>query len=141
MPFKFNDLMVTVLPRMRHHSPECAATSGGCEGTTTGALCSSEGCEGMPVQCGDSGEMIELAPYSFIDPAFQLELRQLLLFGLQQSRVGVPSPIAAKTLEAQMRPRTLRDIDKLEGRMKRALKQLQAEKAKLKKAPKRRRSA
>jgi len=127
MPFKFNDLMITVLPRMRPHDPGCDDTSGGCNGTTTTSLCGGEG--GRPVECQDSGETIEIPPISFVDPAYQMELRQLILYGLAQSRVGVPHPIKLDVLEKQMRPQTIQEIELLEVKLQDALKELKERKA------------
>jgi hypothetical protein len=80
----------------------------------------------------DSGEIVELSPYQFIDPPYQLELRQLLIYALAKSGVKVRAPQRLQVLEEQMRPHTLTEVEGLEMRFKEALKELDELKKKLK---------
>lgn len=131
MPFKFKDLIVTVIPRGRFDLAESGG-SGGCAGcsdagSATVGSCTSE----CGMQCLDSGEFLELSPYNFIDPPYQLELRQLLLYGLAKNNVGVPIQNKIHVLEEQMRPQSLEEIQFLEKHVASALRELQEQKAQL----------
>jgi hypothetical protein len=76
------------------------------------------------VACLDSGEVITQTPYSGIDPHYQQELRQLLLYALNASKVKVPRPTKVETLLKQMTPNTREDIEGLERRLLAAVKYL-----------------
>lgn len=102
MPYLFKDLIVTLLPD-GGLGPLEAADGGG----TAGGGCTTS-CAGIDFECGDSGEVIEIGPYSAIDPAFQLELRQLIIYGLTANAVPVAEPARLEVVEEQMRPRTRR---------------------------------
>jgi len=127
MPFKFKDLIVTIVPRGR---VGLAASGGpGCDAGCTAnsgsvGSCTSE----CGVQCFDSGEIVEMFPYRWIDPEYQLELRQLLIYGLIKSEINVPRPIQLQTLESQMRPQSLEEIEALEVQLTGALQELRQQK-------------
>jgi hypothetical protein len=127
MAFKFRDLIVTVVPRGRAGVAESGSGCAACSdaGSATVGSCTSE----CGVQCLDSGELVELAPYQFIDPPYQLDLRQLLIYGLAKSNVKVPVQNNIHVLEEQMRPRTLEEIEVLEKQLAGALRELQKYKA------------
>jgi hypothetical protein len=119
MPYIFKDLIVTLIPR-GGLGPLEAADGGG----TAGGGCTTS-CGGIDdFQCGDSGEIIEVGPYAAIDPAFQLELRQLLLYGLTASAVPVAEPSSLEVLDEQMHPRTIEEVEGLEKRLTDALREL-----------------
>ena len=118
MAYKFKDLIVTLIPRGGLGPLEAA------DGGTAGGGCSTS-CGGIDdFQCGDSGEILELGPYAVIDPAFQLELRQLLLYGLTASAVPVAEPTSLEVLDDQMRPQTIEEVEGLEKRLTGALREL-----------------
>jgi hypothetical protein len=128
MPFKFTDLMVSVvdLPGLgdaASGSP-CGCTD---SGTATVGSCTSE----CVVQCGDSGEIVELPPYSYIDPVLQLELRQILQYALASSKVMVRESVGVAQLEAQMKPQSVEEATALEAKLTAALHELRAHKAQL----------
>ncbi|HEY0546413.1 MAG TPA: hypothetical protein VGC91_13630 [Pyrinomonadaceae bacterium] len=130
MPFKFKDLIVTVVPRGRSVITESGG-SGGCAGcsdagSATVGSCTSE----CGVQCFDSGEAVEIGPYKFVDPPYQLELRQLLVYALAKSEVKVPVQKDIHVLEEQMRPQSLEEIEVLEKHLTSAMQELQQQKAK-----------
>ncbi|HEY0546414.1 MAG TPA: hypothetical protein VGC91_13635 [Pyrinomonadaceae bacterium] len=129
MPFKFKDLIVTVVPRSRSGVEDSGSGCAACSdaGSATVGSCTSE----CGMQCLDSGEFIELAPYNFIDPPYQLELRQLLIYGLAKSNVKVPIQNKIQVLEEQMRPQSLEEIEVLEKHLAAALHELGQQKAKL----------
>jgi hypothetical protein len=123
MAYKFRDLIVTVVPRGL--SDDDGSGSGGCEacsdaGSGSVGSCTSE----CGVQCLDSGEVVEIPPYSYIDPPYQLELRQLLVYALAKSDVPIPSPNRLDVLEDQMRPNSLEEIEALERQLTGALREL-----------------
>ncbi|MDX6694648.1 MAG: hypothetical protein QOF02_2251 [Blastocatellia bacterium] len=128
MPFKFKDLIVTVVPRGRSGVAESGSGCAACSdaGSATVGSCTSE----CGMQCLDSGEVIELSPYNFIDPPYQLELRQLLIYGLAKSNVKVPIQNKVHVLEEQMRPQSLEEIEVLEKHIAGALRDLQEQKVK-----------
>jgi hypothetical protein len=119
MPYLFKDLIVTLIPR-GGLGPLVAADGGG----TAGGGCTTS-CGGIDdFECGDSGEIIEVGPYAAIDPAFQLELRQLLLYGLTASAVPVTEPTSLEVLTEQMRPQTVEEVESIEKRLTEALREL-----------------
>jgi hypothetical protein len=119
MPYIFKDLIVTLIPR-GGLGPLEAADGGG----TAGGGCTTS-CRGIDdFECGDSGEIVEVGPYAAIDPAFQLELRQLLLYGLTASAVPVAEPTSLQVLDDQMRPKTIEEVEGLEKRLTEALREL-----------------
>ncbi len=115
MLFKVKDLMVTVLPDL--DLPEA-------DGSTVGS-CTSE----HPRNCDLSLEVLELTPYSHIDPPYLAELRLLLEHALARSRVVVPNGLAVAELESRMRPRRVEDIDLVERQLVNALEELRAQRA------------
>lgn len=126
MPFIVRDLMVTVIPRgAPGDSGGCAACSDA--GSATVGSCTSE----CGVACEVSDEIFDLAPYIYIDPAYLLELRQMLRHALAVGEIAVPTAGDAEVLEDQMRPRTLDDIDLLERSLTRALEDLREQRAAL----------
>jgi hypothetical protein len=120
MAFKFRDLIVTVVPRGRGGVADSGSGCAACSdaGSATVGSCTSE----CGVQCLDSGELF--GPYQFIDPPYQLDLRQLLIYGLAKSNVKVPVQSQIHVLEEQMRPRTLAEIEALERQLADALREL-----------------
>ena len=133
MPYLFKDLIVTVVPR-GIGSGSVASGSGGCggcsdAGSATVGSCTSE-CNDR-VGCLDSGEVIDATPYSFIDPPYQLELRQMLIHALNASNVVIPEPTRMEVLEDQMRPQSAEEVKTLERQLTGALEQLRAYGAKL----------
>lgn len=130
MAYKFRDLIVTVVPRGMNDGD--GSGSGGCAacsdaGSGSVGSCTSE----CGVQCMDSGEVMDLTPYAVIDPAYQLELRQLLVYALRTSGVEPPVARPIKELEEQMRPRTIGELEVLEKQLTGALHELREEKRRL----------
>ncbi|MDX6694649.1 MAG: hypothetical protein QOF02_2252 [Blastocatellia bacterium] len=126
MPFKFKDLIITVVPRGQSE----IAASGGCGGCSDAGSASVGSCtHECGVQCFDSGEAIEIGPYKFIDPPYQLELRQLLVYALAKGNVKVPVHKDINVLEEQMRPQSLEEIEALEKQLTGALQELQQQKS------------
>jgi hypothetical protein len=118
MPYQFRDLIVTLVP----WGPLGGLEAG--DGGDSGGGCTSS-CVGVGgFDCGDSGEIIEFAPFAGIDPAFQMELRQLLIFGLTASGVALPEPTRGEVLNEQMRPKTREEAEDLERRLSSALMEL-----------------
>ncbi len=126
MAFKFQDLIVTI---------------DGCGSSKNLDWCGSSkktpppplpppptpGCGSSPryeVACLDSGEVMTQTPYALIEPHYQQELRELLLYALTMSKVKVARPTQLKVLIKQMTPRKLEDIEGLERRLSAALKEL-----------------
>ncbi|PEU18122.1 MULTISPECIES: hypothetical protein [unclassified Bacillus (in: firmicutes)] len=112
MPFRINDLMITVLPNIG----KVMDCDGGC----------SETCDGGVTQCpgGCSGEATfqsDHCPSNVIDPGELVELRELLRHTL--SRVEAPG-VVRKIL-----PHTNEEIDALEAKLQGALYELRAYKA------------
>jgi 16S rRNA G966 N2-methylase RsmD len=132
MAFKFRDLIVTVVPRGLQDD---GSGSGGCvacsdAGSATVGSCTSE----CGVQCLDSAEVLEMTPYSFIDPPYQLELRQLLLYALTKSGVQVKTPNRLDVLEEQMHPQTIEEVEGLKRQFSAALRELEGIEKRLKAA-------
>jgi hypothetical protein len=130
MVFKFKDLIVTVVPRDRS-AFGAAESGGGCAacsdaGSATVGSCTSE----CGAQCLDSGELMEISPYKFIDPPYQLELRQLLVYALAKSEVKVPVQKDVQVLERQMRPQNFAEIELLEKQLTGAMEELRQQKSK-----------
>ncbi|MGO9232126.1 MAG: hypothetical protein ACLPXM_01895 [Terriglobales bacterium] len=76
------------------------------------------------MNCLDSGEIFELAPYIYVDPPYQLELRQLMLYALTKANVKVPVQSKLQVLEAQMRPRSVEEVEVVEKQLYGALEEL-----------------
>ena len=127
MAFKFQDLIVTIAG--------CGSTPklDWCGGTSKqpppppappppNLTCGST--PDYEVACLDSGEVMTQTPYALIEPHYQQELRQLLLYALTMSKVKVARPTQLKVLIEQMTPRKLEDIEGLERRLSAALKEL-----------------
>ena len=121
MAYKFKDLIVTLVP---HGAPESEGSGGGTVGSCT-SDCAVE-------ECFDSGELVELSPYSYIDPRYLLELRQLLVYSLAKSGIKTQKPQSVQELEKQMHPRNLKEIEVLETALTTALYQVQQQKNALK---------
>jgi hypothetical protein len=118
MPYLFKDLIVTVVPRL----PEVAASGGtpcGCTdgGTSSVGSCTSE----CGVECLDSGEILEIQPYTGIDPAYRLELRQMLVHALAHAGVEPPNAIARDEIAGQLQPQTVEDARAIEQQLEAAL--------------------
>jgi len=120
MAFKFQDLIVTI---------------DGCGSSKKLESCGSSKPHPLPpvtcgstpdyeVACLDSGEVMTQTPYALIEPHYQQELRQLLLYALTKSKVKLARPTQLKVLIEQMTPRNLEDIEGLERRLSAALKEL-----------------
>ncbi len=121
MAYVFKDLIVTLTPQ-GGLGPLEAADGGG----TAGGGCTTS-CPGMDdFECGDSGEIIEFGPYAAIDPEFQMELRQLIVYGLAANTAPVAEPVRLEVLGSQMRPTTLEEVEGLEERLSSALAELAA---------------
>lgn len=123
MPYMFKDLIVTIVPRTLEGG-DCDATSGGCGGTcdagTGGTVgsCTSE-CGGKWFAgCGQSDEVLNPLQ-ELIDPQYMAQLRLMLRLALAKSQAAKVS-----TLEAQMKPHSLKEIDSLEKQLKAALSEL-----------------
>jgi hypothetical protein len=138
MPYKFKDLIITVddgCGSTGHTRVVCGST-----GDTRKITCGSTGAPkklacgstGPGITCLDSAEVLTQAPYHEIDPYYQLELREILLYALTKSKVAVPRPTRLDVLETQMTPNTLEEIAGLERRLNGALKELKVLKGKLK---------
>jgi hypothetical protein len=117
MLFKVKDLMVTVLPDLDLSDAD---------GSTVGS-CTSE----HDRNCDLSLEVLELTPYSHIDPPYLAELRLLLEHALARSRVVVPNGLDLAELESRMRPRRVEDIYLLERQLTNALEELRAQRAEI----------
>lgn len=132
MPFKFKDLVVTVIPRETRGSDVAGSGgSGGCGGCSDAGSASVGSCTSeCGVQCFDSGEVMELTPYRWIDPAYQLELRQLLVYALTKSNVKTSKSLPVEELENLMQPRSLDEIEALEKELTSALEELRQQKQK-----------
>jgi hypothetical protein len=118
MAFKFQDLIVTIDSCGSSKKLEWCGSSkphptGGCGSTPD-----------YEVACLDSGEVVTQEPYALIEPHYQQELRQLLIYALTMSKVKVARPTQLKVLIEQMTPRKLEDIEGLERRLSAALKEL-----------------
>jgi hypothetical protein len=114
MPFKFKDLIITLLPETFHHGSamSCGGTCDAGSQETVGS-CTSE-CGGIK-PCGMSDELID--PLSkLIDPQYMSELRLLLRHAVQKARIERMS-----ALETQMVPQTLQEAELVEQRLKEAL--------------------
>lgn len=119
MAYMFKDLIVTLTPQ-GGLGPLEAADGGG----TAGGGCTTS-CGAMEeFECGDSGEIIEFGPYAAMDPEFQMELRQLIVYGLAANSVPVAEPARVELLGEQMRPTTLDEVEGLEARLSSALAEL-----------------
>lgn len=128
MPFKFQDLMITVLPSSFGEGGGDASGCNGCSGggTSTVGSCTSE----CGVQCGDTGEIFEVTPFEYVDPAYVLELRQLAVYGLTSSPgVSLSQRQSAEALEAQMQPKTAGELELLEKKLSDALEAVRTLKA------------
>ncbi|HYO99606.1 MAG TPA: hypothetical protein VER76_05410 [Pyrinomonadaceae bacterium] len=128
MPFKVRDLIFTVVPRGRFD----VFASGGCGGCSDAGSASQGSCTAScGIRCLASGEVFEDGPYKFLDPSYQLELRQLLVYALAKSDVKVPVQTDVRVLEEQMRPQSLEEIEMLEKQLTSVMQDLQQQKAKL----------
>lgn len=119
MAYRFKELIVSLVPS-GGLGPLLAGDGGG----TAGGGCTTS-CGKIEIECGDSGEVMHFEPYSSIDPAYQLELRQLLVYGLTASAVPVPEPARLEALDEQMRPQTLEEAELLEQQLAGALREVQ----------------
>jgi hypothetical protein len=109
--FKFKNLMVTLLPDLKN-----------ADGSTVGS-CTSE----HDRRCQVSTEILELTPYSHIDPPYLAELRVLLDHALARSRVSVPNALDLVEIEKRLVPQRPEDIDTLEHHLEHALAELRAQ--------------
>jgi hypothetical protein len=132
--FKVRDLIVTVVPSTFNRpgvgdcdstSGGCDATSGGCGGTcdagsqgTVGSCTSECGGRGGIDNCGYSDELLDPLK-AIIDPPYLLELRMLLRHAIAKSRVA-----ELESIEAQLAPRTVEDVEGLEKELTAALGEL-----------------
>jgi hypothetical protein len=129
MSYKFKDLIVTLVPRGRGVA-DCDSTSGGCGGTcdagTGGTVgsCTSE-CGGRGVICGQSDEVLNPLQ-GLIDPQYMVDLRLILRLAIAKSQGA-----KVATIEAHMRPNSLKEIDSLEKQLKEALTELSGERERL----------
>ena len=143
MPYRFKDLIVTVIPQdyLDRVANTTSGGSGGCGGCSDAGSASvgscthecggGDFCLGTEVRCGDSGEVLELRPYRFIDPPFQMELRQLLVYALARSGVKTPAAPALTVLEEQMQSRSLQEVQAVEARLAAALQEVRQQKDRL----------
>jgi hypothetical protein len=130
MPYRFKDLIVTVVPPFRPGDQESSGSGGGTVGSCT-SECGGGFCLGSELQCGDSGEMMEIRPYRLINPEFQLELRQLLVYALARSAVKVPEGRPLSALEEQMQPRSIQEVKAIESQLATALREVRLQKDRL----------
>jgi hypothetical protein len=124
MAFKFKDLIVAV--------DNCGTSKklASCGSTRKlGVQCGTS--RNYEIACLDSGEVITQTPYSGIDPHYQNELRQVLVYALNASKVKVARPTKVEVLLKQMTPNTREDIEGLERRLLAAVKYLRKLKRKL----------
>ena len=119
MAFKFKDLIVTI-------QPDTARTAKVPCGSSRRLDVDCGSSANFDVDCLDSAEVLMRTPYSQIDPAYRTELRELLLHALAKANVDVPQPNRLEVLEENMKPRTAKDIEKLERRLSAALVELRA---------------
>jgi hypothetical protein len=121
--YQFNDLVVSVVPRIGWAGMDSGSGCEACSDAGSGSVgsCTSE----CAVDCADSGEIFELTPFTYIDPAYAAELRQLLVYGLAKSQVAIGSPVPPEQIEGQMRPQTVEEVDALEQKLQAALAELQ----------------
>lgn len=111
MPFKFKDLVVTMVPGSNAQS----GGSGG-SGGTVGSCTSECGPNSRPGNgCGLSDEFLDPLE-KVIDPQFMVELRMLVRLAVARSYAD-----KAAAIEAAMHPKTVHELDTLEKQLKEAL--------------------
>ena len=113
--FKFKDLMVTLLPDLKV-----------ADGSTVGSCTSEHG-----RFCGISTEILELTPYSHIDPPYLQELRLQLDHALARSRVTVPNGVDLAEVEKQLKPTRPEDLEVLEHHLESALSEVRVKRAEI----------
>jgi hypothetical protein len=125
MSFQFKDLIVTVLPERFG----CVLQSATADSATVGSCSSETQCE----ECGNSDEVFDHEPLSFLNPQVQSDLRQLLVYSLAKSNITTKNPQSIPDLEKKMKPKNIKEIEKLEKELTNALDQLQQHKKELQK--------
>lgn len=127
MPFKFKDLIITLLHDSLGHEgvASCGIGTGCAGGTGTVGSCTSECGEGMIDVCNLSDEVLDPLA-GIINPRYMNELRLMLRLAVAQGRVA-----RLTALEGQMVPQTLQEVEMVEGRLKEALSELDATRQRL----------
>ncbi len=121
MTYKFKDLIVTVVPEGSLMITRDTATVGSC---------SSEGCD---CNVPEVDEVFDKGALSYLNPQVQNDLRQMLVYSLAKSNIKIKNAQSIQDLEEKMRPKDIKEVEKLEKELTNVLDELKQHKKKLKK--------